>query len=212
MSGWPARLLSNAPTSSSSSTPPFNSAPHSSNTDNNPRQQTQLSMFSNSGTSNSRPTPNVPTVTGPAAPEPSRRLHSRSNSHPFPSLFGGSKKDNNNNSKAAARFDALESTDDEVTNYVGRPQAGSPSKSPHHRRGTPSGDLLTGKCMTCDSTVRWPRNLKVFRCSVCLTINDLEPNLESSKDVSSSKSKGSSGQQVHRKRKCFSTWYRIICR
>lgn len=36
-------------------------------------------------------------------------------------------------------------------------------------------DLMTGKCMTCDSMVRWPRGLAVFRCSVCVTINDLTP-------------------------------------
>jgi len=29
--------------------------------------------------------------------------------------------------------------------------------------------------MTCDSMVRWPKELKVFRCAVCLTINDLKP-------------------------------------
>lgn len=195
MPSWPARLLSNTSTPSSSSTPHFSSTPRYSNTD-KPCQQAQSSMFPNSAPSSSRPVPNVPTIPE-RSPEPSRRVHSRSNSHPFPSLFGGGKKDN----KAAARFDALESTDDEITDYAGLPQTGSPSKSPHHRRGTPSGDLISGKCMTCDSTVRWPRNLKVFRCSVCLTINDLEPNLEGPKDVSSSKSKGSSGQHVHRKRK-----------
>lgn len=194
MPSWPARLLSNTPTSLGSSAPHPSSPPHYSNTDKH-RRHAQSSMFPNSGPSSSRPIPNV----GPA-PESSRRVHSRSNSHPFPSLFGGGKKDN----KAAARFDALESTDDEITNYVGLPQAGSPSKTTnHHRRGTPSGDLITGKCMTCDSTVRWPRNLKVFRCSVCLTINDLEPNLEGPKDVASSKSKGSSGQHIHRKRKNY---------
>lgn len=35
-------------------------------------------------------------------------------------------------------------------------------------------DLMTGNCMTCDSKVRWPRTLLVFRCTVCLAINDLE--------------------------------------
>lgn len=28
--------------------------------------------------------------------------------------------------------------------------------------------------MACNSTVRWPQDLKVFRCTTCLTINDLE--------------------------------------
>lgn len=29
--------------------------------------------------------------------------------------------------------------------------------------------------MTCDSKVKWPKGLKVFRCVACLTVNDLEP-------------------------------------
>ena len=41
--------------------------------------------------------------------------------------------------------------------------------------GNSSKEMVTGKCMTCDSLVRWPRELSVFRCTVCLTINDLHP-------------------------------------
>ena len=37
-------------------------------------------------------------------------------------------------------------------------------------------DLVTGRCATCDSLVRWPRRLSTFRCTVCLMVNDLEPN------------------------------------
>ena len=36
-------------------------------------------------------------------------------------------------------------------------------------------DLISGKCATCDSIVRWPRHLDVFRCTVCLMVNDLKP-------------------------------------
>lgn len=36
-------------------------------------------------------------------------------------------------------------------------------------------DLVTGKCITCNSLVRWPRHLDVFRCTVCLMVNDLKP-------------------------------------
>lgn len=41
----------------------------------------------------------------------------------------------------------------------------------------PSSDvgLTTGQCMCCDSTVSWPKNLFVFRCMICRTINDLKP-------------------------------------
>ena len=34
-----------------------------------------------------------------------------------------------------------------------------------------------GKCATCDSSVRWPQHLEVYRCTVCLMINDLKPNV-----------------------------------
>ena len=35
-------------------------------------------------------------------------------------------------------------------------------------------DFVTGKCATCDSLVRWPRHLDVYRCTVCLMVNDLK--------------------------------------
>lgn len=34
--------------------------------------------------------------------------------------------------------------------------------------------LITGKCATCGSSVRWPRHLHVFRCTVCLMVNHLK--------------------------------------
>lgn len=33
--------------------------------------------------------------------------------------------------------------------------------------------MKSGKCACCESTVRWPSNLLVFRCVVCGTVNDL---------------------------------------
>ena len=36
--------------------------------------------------------------------------------------------------------------------------------------------FVTGKCSTCDSRVRWPRHLDMFRCTVCLMVNDLKPS------------------------------------
>ena len=40
--------------------------------------------------------------------------------------------------------------------------------------------FVTGRCITCDSRVRWPRHLDVFRCTVCLMVNDLKLGAESS--------------------------------
>jgi E3 ubiquitin-protein ligase HECTD2 len=94
--------------------------------------------------------------------------HGRSVSHPFPSLFAAKKKSPRNGDVATGA--GFESTDDETT---------SPSRSNVHNSGAKlkghDTDLMTGKCMTCDSMVRWPKELKVFRCTVCLTINDLKP-------------------------------------
>jgi E3 ubiquitin-protein ligase HECTD2 len=153
MPTWPARFHSNPSPSSAD-------APHSvpSSPPLNPAEKPTV-----------RP-PSPPTIAPPTPP--SRRAHSRSISHPFPSLFGGSKKSD----KRIGRELFLDSTDDEATQHV----RGSRSNSPHKQslRAPLSEELVTGKCMTCDSTVRWPRTLKVFRCTICLMINDLEPFLE----------------------------------
>lgn len=34
--------------------------------------------------------------------------------------------------------------------------------------------LMTGKCATCGSLVRWPQHLHVFRCTACLMVNHLK--------------------------------------
>jgi E3 ubiquitin-protein ligase HECTD2 len=85
--------------------------------------------------------------------------HGRSMSHPFPSLFTGKKKRDEGESAATAGFDSTDSD----------------SVSPANKAKTKVQDknLRTGKCMTCDATVRWPKELKVFRCTKCVTINDL---------------------------------------
>ncbi|KAF8863562.1 HECT-domain-containing protein [Acephala macrosclerotiorum] len=92
--------------------------------------------------------------------------HGRSMSHPFPSLFSGKKK-RNGESATAPGFDSTD--DDTVSPSAARDSAQTPKQK------VPEKDLMTGKCMTCDSMVRWPKDLKVFRCTVCLTINDLAP-------------------------------------
>jgi len=86
-------------------------------------------------------------------------------SHPFPSLFAGKKKKQNG---------GYESTDDEgVSPMLARQTAVNPTA----KQKVPDKDLMVGPCMTCDSVVRWPKDLMVFRCTVCLTINDLKPTL-----------------------------------
>lgn len=94
--------------------------------------------------------------------------HGRSMSHPFPALFSGKKKRTADSTGPPAH----ESTDDDVALPYGVP---NDVQVPAPKQKVPDKDLMTGKCMTCDSMVRWPKDLKVFRCTVCLTINDLVP-------------------------------------
>lgn len=35
-------------------------------------------------------------------------------------------------------------------------------------------ELVTGKCATCGSLLRWPRHLNLFRCTVCLMVNQVK--------------------------------------
>lgn len=88
-------------------------------------------------------------------------------SHPFPSLFAGKKK----RQDGSAEGIGFESTDDDAASPVKR----NVLSNTNTKQKVPDKDLTTGRCMTCDSMVRWPKELKVFRCTVCLTINDLRP-------------------------------------
>ncbi|PWY95581.1 HECT-domain-containing protein [Aspergillus sclerotioniger CBS 115572] len=125
--------------------------------------------------------PGQASMTGnPATSPPYRRGHSRSISHPFPSPFGGIAKRRNRSisKKDNFLFDSDDEDDDEVT-YLPDPHSSSPRKGPP--RPIAAEEMTSGKCMVCNSTVRWPRNLKVFRCTECLTVNDLEPYVDSDK-------------------------------
>jgi LSD1 subclass zinc finger protein len=50
---------------------------------------------------------------------------------------------------------------------------------PHRQHGR-SSSTATGKCMTCDTLVQWPADHRVFRCSTCMTVNDVRPIQEQS--------------------------------
>ncbi|EON67612.1 hypothetical protein W97_06980 [Coniosporium apollinis CBS 100218] len=104
-------------------------------------------------------------------PKPAKaRQHARSISHPFPGLF--SKKKSSGNLSRAFDQDATgddgHTADPDGSAFDTMPRGNAPNKAE-------DADLETGKCMTCDSKVRWPKNLNVFRCAACLMINDLEP-------------------------------------
>ena len=96
--------------------------------------------------------------------------HNRSVSHPFTSPFTGLGKKRGKDAPKHATWDS-DSDSDDIT-YPAQPLQTSPRKD--LPKGGSSHDLAEGKCQTCNSTVRWPRHLKVFRCTTCLMITDLD--------------------------------------
>ncbi|KAG9248189.1 ubiquitin-protein ligase-like protein E3 [Calycina marina] len=118
----------------------------------------------------------IPTLQ-PLERQGKKSSHGRSMSHPFPSLFHH-KKDKDGKKKQHAGVS--EDTDEETLSpSVIHHTAHNPTAK---QAKVPDNDLKIGQCMTCDSTVRWPKDLNVFRCTVCLTINDLKPILLESKN------------------------------
>lgn len=119
---------------------------------------------------------NAPTMAGMNgfAPTSPRRGHHRSISHPFPFPGLGKRR-----GKTKANMWDSDSDSDEVS-FPADAVDGSPRKD--SKLGS---DLAETKCQTCNSTVRWPRNLKTFRCSACLMVTDLEtePPVESNISV-----------------------------
>ncbi|OJJ86528.1 HECT-type E3 ubiquitin-protein ligase [Aspergillus glaucus CBS 516.65] len=112
----------------------------------------------------------------PLASPPHQRGHSRSISHPFNhNLFSGITKRRN---QSISTKDFLDSDDDDEVTFTPVPLSSSPRK-PLPRPPPGGEELITGRCMTCSTTVRWPNNLKTFRCTECLMVNDLEPYKES---------------------------------
>lgn len=58
-------------------------------------------------------------------------------------------------------------------------------------------DFASGNCMTCGALSRWPKGLKVFKCTLCVTINDLvdlKASIESQGNASGARSAGASGE------------------
>ena len=119
-----------------------------------------------------QPLHGVPVIALAGTSSPSRPRHGRSYSHPFPSIFGSGKK--------AEKVFEINYSSDALKALTESPfvSTGLASKDHMAANGTSlqngEKDLVTGKCITCDSLVRWPRHLDVFRCTVCLMVNDLK--------------------------------------
>lgn len=103
--------------------------------------------------------------------------HLRSFSHPFPALFGSRRQER----KVKQPTDGFDSS-----NNAGQSKQ---KGSKHHKSNEKDNKtFVTGTCMTCNTTVRWPQEVKVFRCTTCWTINDLEPLAASATHMESSTS------------------------
>jgi E3 ubiquitin-protein ligase HECTD2 len=115
-------------------------------------------------------------ISGSAPKNSYHQGHSRSISNPFAGL--GRKRD-----KTVPKYETWDSDDDndDDLSFPQEPQSTSPRKGGN--RGGSANDLVEGKCQTCDATVRWPRHLKVFRCTDCLMVTDLEPETHESSDL-----------------------------
>lgn len=103
----------------------------------------------------------------PQHPKPHKGRHARSMSNPFPSLFSSKKKKSGSAVESPSNIDIQEHENEMVPRQVVDTQ----------RRARPMNgkEFATGSCMTCGSIVRWPKELSVFKCTICVTINDLSP-------------------------------------
>ncbi|KAJ6005363.1 hypothetical protein N7451_003307 [Penicillium sp. IBT 35674x] len=115
----------------------------------------------------------MPSMNGNSPTSPYRRGHNRSISHPFTSPFSGLVKKRGKTAPKNAAWNS-DSDSDEVT-YPAKTLATSPRKDVP--KGGAGSDLAEGKCPTCNSTVRWPRHLQVYRCTSCLMVTDLDGEL-----------------------------------
>ncbi|PSR93653.1 hypothetical protein BD289DRAFT_364437 [Coniella lustricola] len=109
--------------------------------------------------------------------------HNRSISHPFPSVHPTKKQQPpappppppQLKKKAQDDFDSDSDSEAEMLGLG----PGSRSKAPTYPSGSLNTkplndkDFASGNCMTCGSLSRWPKGLRVFKCTLCVTINDL---------------------------------------
>lgn len=166
MPSWPTRLFLGSSGANKSSTHD-QSLNDSTFQDDQPRRPYQPAVPLRSSP---LPTPNT-TPSNPVSRRASQ--HGRSISHPFPSIFG-----------SARRRNTREDEDEEIvidakTLLVGSPGSHAAEQAGFSRSGPTNSEdveLMSGKCATCDSQVRWPKQLSVFRCTVCLMVNDLQFN------------------------------------
>ena len=157
MPSWTARLNRGSPQSNKPLQKPKSQEPRSPSYDQTPGGRTLQDL----------PLHGVPVLASPARPSTSIRNsqhtpqhgHGRSYSHPLNSMVG--------NGHPTARANGGHDS------FVGH-NALPDIQSNGHSIDT-EVEFASGSCATCDTHVRWPRNLDTFRCTVCVMINDLKP-------------------------------------
>ncbi|KAJ9620230.1 putative E3 ubiquitin-protein ligase [Taxawa tesnikishii (nom. ined.)] len=180
MPPWPARLLSGSSNSITSTAAPAH------------RDGLLPSPPAQPHVAGDRPPPpanNGRRVTSSPSRSDSARgrphAHNRSVSHPLPRLFG--KKKSSGNLQGISDSDVP--LDDALVPVLDEPApARTPTKVVHGKSRADDDSHATRHCMCCDSKVRFPRDLKVFRCTSCLTVNDLQPFRPRLRDEEGSKS------------------------
>lgn len=177
MPSWPTRLLHGSPPTNNQSSPPvLSSQGHSITKDRQRDVQRQAKALADG--------PALALASSSADAPPARALqHGRSVSHSFLSSLATHgekvKKSKEVNQGGVENLDGLifSVTPSSLSTNA---QTDTIHKTATQRRDI---DLVSGKCATCDSLVRWPRHLDVFRCAVCLMVNDLkQTTITSSKD------------------------------
>lgn len=131
--------------------------------------------------------------------------HSRSRSHPFPALFSAKKK-LSPKKPSPDDFDSDSDSDAEMlglgpgSKSKAKAKAKAPVQytSPSSTRPAGDKDFASGNCMTCGALSRWPKGLKVFKCTLCMTINDLvdlNTPLEANSQASGGRTTGRSSEE-----------------
>ena len=160
MPSWPARLHLGSPAPSPGSKP------------RTPRGPSCLEEYTEDNTYHDQPLHGVPVFASTNTSSPSRPSHGRSNSHPFPAIFGSGRKAE----KMTEPVDLDEASETLAESTFTSTRLASKDQVTANLTFTQNDekDFVTGKCATCDSLVRWPRHLDVYRCTVCLMVNDLK--------------------------------------
>lgn len=125
-----------------------------------------------------------------------RHIHNRSASHPLPRIFG--RKKSSGTLEAALESSGI--VDESLVPVDDTPPPVSPTRTGSGRRTGDEAVNATRHCMCCGCKVRFPQHLSVFRCTGCLTVNDLEiQDATASKDRTEGQTGASAerGQQVY---------------